>query len=170
MENWRTLPHSVYEVSATGRVRKVGGSEYTPVFVKGYACVNLRFINKRYQFKVHTLVCIAFNGVRPSGATLIRHLDGDKLNNDPKNLRWGTDVENAQDTILHGRQICGFDHPNVHITKEEARTIRAVYLAHMLGRHKKAKNGFVLGILKKHSHLGYKCVYKACRGAYDDFV
>jgi hypothetical protein len=41
-------------------------------------------------------------GPRPSDKHLGRHLDGNYLNNSPKNLRWGTYKDNAQDSIKHG--------------------------------------------------------------------
>lgn len=132
----------------------------------GYLHVGLRLAGRKITFKVHYLVCVAFNGVRPSGAECVRHLNGDRHDNRPANLRWGTLRENSQDTILHGKQICGFDHPNVHITKAQARAIREQYLAHMIGRQK-AANGFILGLCSQYPELGYRCVYKAAKGVYD---
>ena len=44
-------------------------------------------------YKVHRLVCEAFNGTPPEGAVCM-HLDEDSRNNRPGNLRWGTQKEN----------------------------------------------------------------------------
>lgn len=59
---------------------------------------------KRKRVSVHTLVCLAFHGSRPSNAC-IRHLDGDSSNNRPTNLCWGTMKENAADRTAHGRHL-----------------------------------------------------------------
>jgi len=45
----------------------------------------------------------AFHGEKPDGYEA-RHLDGDKLNNHPSNLAWGTHSENECDKMKHGTQ------------------------------------------------------------------
>lgn len=170
-EVWRSIPYSTYEASSRGRIRncKNGKIQAPHLGHDGYLFVGIRFLDKKYSKKVHKLVCLAFNGLKPIGAECVRHLDGNKLNNVPENLRWGTNKENAADTILHGKQISGFEHPHVHITRQEAVGIRAAYLHHMQGR-KKAENGFILALDRKYPHLGYKCVYKAASGKYDRLI
>lgn len=167
-EVWQPIPYSVYEASSHGRIRncKTGKIQEPQTGSDGYLFVGIRFLDQKHSKKVHQLVCLAFHGVKPHGAQCVRHLDGNRLNNMPDNLRWGTNKENAADTILHGRQVSGFDHPNMRITKQEAIEIRAAYLAHMAGR-KKAENGFILTLERQYPHLGYKCVYKAASGEYD---
>lgn len=170
-EVWRKIPYSTYEASSLGRIRNcVTGKIQKPQLGEdGYLFVGIRFLDRKHSKKVHQLVCLAFNGTKPTGAECVRHLDGDRFNNKPDNLRWGTNKENAADTILHGRQVSGFDHPNMHISKSEALDIRTAYLHHMQGR-KKAANGFIIGLASKYPHLGYKCVYKAASGEYDRFM
>ena len=164
---WKSIQNTTYEVSDTGQVRR-GDRTYAPQLGDdGYLFIGLNLAGRRIFFKIHYLVCTTFNGVKPIGADCVRHLDGDKQANWPGNLRWGTNKENAADTILHGRQVCGFDHPNVHVTKEQARAIRVQYQAHMRGRQK-AANGFILGLVGEYPDLGYRCVYKAARGEYDE--
>jgi len=165
-EIWKIIQNTTYQVSSQGRVRKSDGTILQPGISKGYEHVGLILAGKKYNFKIHYLVCLTFNGVKPVEANCVRHLNGNKRDNYSCNLRWGTNKENAQDTIVHGRQICGFDHPNVHITKQEARIIRNHYFQHMKNR-KKAKNGFIKELVKQFPHLSYKCVYKAAQGAYD---
>tara|TARA_B100000408_G_scaffold100189_1_gene77469 strand:- start:592 stop:819 length:228 start_codon:yes stop_codon:yes gene_type:complete len=58
--------------------------------------------NKQYARKIHRLVCAAFNGPAPAGATLVRHLDGVVTNNVPSNLAWGTTSDNLLDAVRHG--------------------------------------------------------------------
>ena len=50
---------------------------------------------------VHVLVGLAFLGERPRGF-VVRHLDGNKLNNLPANLAYGTSKQNMADARLHG--------------------------------------------------------------------
>jgi len=46
------------------------------------------------NMKVHRLVCEAFHGPPPFDRAVVIHLDENALNNDPSNLRWGTQKEN----------------------------------------------------------------------------
>lgn len=168
MEIWKQIQNTTYDVSNQGRVRRADGRILKPGIGRGgYLHVGLRLAGKKHTLKVHYLVCVTFHP-RPTGAECIRHLDGNNTNNARGNLRWGTNKENAQDTILHGRQVCGFDHPTVHIKKPEARGIRARYLAHIRPGMKSAKNGFLNSLVTQYPHLGYKCVFKAAHGAYDE--
>ena len=55
---------------------------------------------------VHRLVATAFLGPCPTEDHLVRHLDGDQLNNRPSNLAWGTELTNFHDAVGHGtRQL-----------------------------------------------------------------
>lgn len=170
-EVWRPIPYSTYEASSAGRIRncKNGKIQSPKEGVDGYLFVGVRFLDKKHSEKVHKLVCLAFHGLKPTGAECIRHLDSDLMNNRPGNLRWGTNKENAADTILHGRQVSGFEHPNMKITEERALRIRLTYLKHMVGR-KKAANGFILNICDENPDLTYKCVFKAATGCYDHLM
>ena len=51
------------------------------------------YVLKGKTYKVHRLICEAFNGPAPEGAVCM-HLDEDASNNNPENLRWGTQKEN----------------------------------------------------------------------------
>jgi hypothetical protein len=68
----------------------------------GYLRVRLTIATgKRVKKFIHALVCEAFHGPRPAGFE-VRHLDGNRKNNKPSNLAWGTRSENAKDRVLHG--------------------------------------------------------------------
>ena len=56
---------------------------------------------KHQMVKVHKLVLLAWVGPRPA-AHEARHIDGDRFNNRPCNLVWGTKLENTRDKYLHG--------------------------------------------------------------------
>ena len=74
----------------------------------GYLIVHLCFEGRKKErlVKVHRLVGLAFHG-KPQPSQITRHLDGNKLNNLPSNLRWGTHKENEQDKTRHGRKQVG---------------------------------------------------------------
>ena len=104
-EEWRVSPTlAAYEVSSLGRIRKIphlrpmprggvrtyGGKPWCGVD-SGEGRMILQYKGKTY--KVHQLVCEAFNGPRPKGMVCM-HLDEDYKNNKPENLSWGTQKEN----------------------------------------------------------------------------
>lgn len=51
------------------------------------------YVLKGKTYKVHRLICEAFNGP-PEDGMVCMHLDEDASNNRPENLRWGTQKEN----------------------------------------------------------------------------
>ena len=92
---------------------------------KGYPFVATIIDGKRKTKPVHRLVCSAFHGEPPNEKSVVRHLDGDKTNNDPCNLAWGTYAQNEADKRRHGRTACGERHGQVKLTDEAVRIIRA---------------------------------------------
>lgn len=73
----------------------------------GYQAVGLTFEGESQPTThlVHRLVCAAIHGPPPSpDHTDVRHLDGDKGNNQASNLAWGTRSENMLDVVRHREQ------------------------------------------------------------------
>lgn len=119
VERW--LPvidyEGLYEVSDAGQVRSVdrvninsrGVSRHlkgvtlraTPT-PGGYPAVSLSRGNVIRTHPLHRLVLNAFIGPRPDGL-VVRHLNGDPTDNRLENLTYGTQAENCQDAIRHGR-------------------------------------------------------------------
>lgn len=120
-EKWVPIPgyEGSYEVSDLGRVRSLDriitfqwsrvksgvgqrlarGRILKKVYRKGYPFVDLGSRN----FKaVHQLVMLAFVGPCPDGMQ-VRHDDGDRDNCRLENLLYGTQSDNEQDKIRHGR-------------------------------------------------------------------
>lgn len=81
---WAEMPH--------GGKRAYGGEPKFGVWSKADG----RFITvwKGKTFKVHQLVCEAFNGKKPFDGAVVMHLDENAANNRPDNLAWGTQSEN----------------------------------------------------------------------------
>lgn len=134
-EMWAPVPgyEGLYEVSSLGRVRsldrvveirglnllrplrgRVLKPKYTPC---GYLQVALSAENKQRYAYIHTLVCEAFIGPRPSKGHQVDHINADRTDNRLSNLRWVTVKENHANPITRGRFLSS--HATV---SEEART------------------------------------------------
>lgn len=79
--------------------------------------------NGELRQRRHVLVCEAYHGPRPPGCE-VRHLDGDKSNDTPGNLEWGTRLENCADTVAHGRTTRGVKNAQALLTEAQAREIK----------------------------------------------
>ena len=111
-EKWKDIPgYDGYQVSSSGKVRsRVNnrhglGTKYHELrqvlSKKGYQTVVLRRGNRRL---VHRLVASAFIP-NPKNLPIVRHMDDNPLNNHFKNLKWGTQTDNMQDCVRHGRLV-----------------------------------------------------------------
>ena len=108
-ETWKpVIGWPEYEVSSLGRVRSL--KRKNPKILTntltnwGYHRVGLCIGKASYTRKVHILVAEAFIGPRPNGLWCL-HRDGNKLNNIPSNLYWGTHQDNVNDAMHHGTHI-----------------------------------------------------------------
>ncbi|MCA1806663.1 MAG: FAD-dependent thymidylate synthase, partial [Actinobacteria bacterium] len=113
-EEWRSVPkfEGRYEVSSEGRVRslintrnKVRPEPYLKVQSvanNGYPSVSLSGDQKSTLRTVHSLVAEAFIGPRGDGIQ-VRHLNGNPLDSRLSNLCYGTQKDNSEDAIEHGR-------------------------------------------------------------------
>lgn len=128
-EIWKVIPEfNDYEVSNLGnirsldRVKKINSSNQFNQFqfeIKlkginlkkqidkdGYYYVKLRKNSQQHKFFIHQLVMITFVG-KPDTDQQVRHLDGNNINNNLNNLKYGTAKENANDRELHGHTLRG---------------------------------------------------------------
>lgn len=126
-ETWKTLPSDTrYAVSDRGRVRGVFGrivagglggalgNQYRYVWIGG----------KRKR-KVASVVAECFIGPRPTGM-VIRHVDGERLNDASENLAYGTHKENSADMHTHGTILTGIRNPRAKLTDEQVSEIRSI--------------------------------------------
>lgn len=112
MEEWRDIDgFPGYQVSNTGKVRSFINNRY------GIGCESheLKPVNNRHGYPT---VCLGRGNRRlvsrlvasayipnPNNLPLIRHMDDNPQNNSVDNLKWGTQVDNMQDCVKHGRLI-----------------------------------------------------------------
>lgn len=96
---WRPIDgHPRHLISSSGEVRRQDGTVLVGhIDADGYRRVRI----DGKQHRVHRLVCTAFHGPAPEGHEAC-HNDGDRLNNNASNLRWGTRAENVADAQRHG--------------------------------------------------------------------
>ena len=73
---------------------------------------------------IHVIVARVFLPPPSPGQDRVRHLDGDPANNCVVNLAWGTQKENADDMIRHGRSLRGLKNPNAKLNPKRIQIAR----------------------------------------------
>lgn len=112
MEDWKDIDgFPGYQVSKNGEVRSFVNNRHgisdkshvlKPAFTRrGYSSVCLGRGNRR---QVHRLVASAYIP-NPEHLPLVRHMDDNPRNNRVENLAWGTQANNMQDCVKHGRLV-----------------------------------------------------------------
>lgn len=141
-EIWKDIPgyEGYYEVSNLGRVKSVERiiiNKQRPKKCKAqimksfivhvYLSVGLRKGEKRMKL-VHRLVAQAFIP-NPENKATVNHINGDKFDNNVKNLEWATQKENS-----HHAWKTGLMHPAIgaknaitKISDDNVRKIRTLY-------------------------------------------
>ena len=94
---------------------------------KGRAVVSICSGDKRRQLQVHTLVLMAFVGPKPAGMQCRHYPDPNPLNCSVGNLQWGTQKQNAEDSIIQGIQIRGEKCHKSKLTADQVIEIRKLY-------------------------------------------
>lgn len=194
---WKGIPSAPgYEASTTGEIRSTGftqanpltgGSSFRPgrvlkgsVASTGYRMYYLGTASGSKRKSGHRLVCEAFHGPAPEGKPLVRHLDGDPLNNRPENLRWGTHSENERDKNRHGRNTqrnkthCPqghvYDKDNTHVGPGGWRLCRACSRERNAER---ARRGLPDGDPRHgtaYGYLSFRCRCEPCKEAYREYT
>ena len=100
-EEWRPIAEfEGYEISNLGNVKRNGKLLKLSPWNK-YLTIRLRTAEKNKTAYVHRLVAMTFIP-NPENKPMINHIDGNKLNNDVKNLEWCTRQENERHAWNHG--------------------------------------------------------------------
>ena len=110
-----------YEVSNAGRVRSIdrivirkNGSPmpYQSQIISpfrsppmNYLTVALKRGGQKRNRRIHVLVAEAFLGPKPTAKAEVCHANGNKDDNRPENLYWGTHSQNIQDAVRHGTHV-----------------------------------------------------------------
>lgn len=89
----------------------------------------IRFLHNRHRscLKVHRLICSAFHGLCPVNM-MSRHLDGNRSNNLPDNLCWGTAQDNSDDKWRHGTMCTKEKSGRARFTQLDVDLMRSRYV------------------------------------------
>lgn len=149
---WRDVRgfEGLYQVSNRGEVRSVthstrnnvkGGTRQTVgrrlaqyKMPNGYMQVQLSKNEMRFKKYVHRLVALAFLG-DPCAPLEVNHIDGDKQNNNAKNLEWVSHKENVEHAVE--KRLTRKAAPVICVeTGIEYRSLTAAEAATRVERHK----------------------------------
>ena len=107
--------HPDYYISQTGDIFSAKRHKILKPWLNSNGRYTIRLGRGKNLF-IHRLVALTFLG-EPNGL-VVRHLDGNPLNNSITNLAYGTQADNEQDSIKHGTH-----YRNTKITPDIARRI-----------------------------------------------
>lgn len=97
----RPCPHILLYASGRGEIYAIGGVKLNHrVRPDGYVVVS----SGGKDHFVHRLVASAFHGPAPSPLHHVDHIDRDRSNNRPANLRWVTPAENLARRVFKKRE------------------------------------------------------------------
>jgi hypothetical protein len=99
-EIWKSLTGEFdgIEVSSKGRIRTATGTKgHKKTATYGYATISgyMSIFVKGHRLQVHTLICLAFHGPKPTPDHTVDHMDRDTTNNCIENLRWADKIEQS---------------------------------------------------------------------------
>lgn len=116
-----------YVAGVDGFVYRKRGRELTRLSgvenSSGYLTVWLYADGVRKTSMVHHVICRSFHGEPEIDDPQVRHMDGDRLNNAPENLQWGTRSDNMQDAIKDGSFAKGSRHGGSKLDERAVREI-----------------------------------------------
>jgi len=113
---------SIFRRCKNGRTYKL-----TPrIGKRGYKYLLLRTQDRRIGMYVHRILAMAFLQ-NPENLPIVRHKDGNKLNNNLTNLAWSTQKENMSDRKLHGTDNSGERCGNSKLTWKIVRAIKELF-------------------------------------------
>lgn len=123
MEEWRQVPGLPIEASSLGRIRNplTGRVLSATLNVHGYRSVTQRSGDRRRSFRCARLVCAAFHGPPPTPAHHADHINRDRADDRPENLRW---LEPAENRRLR-QHPQGERHWNSKLSAEDVARIRS---------------------------------------------
>lgn len=149
-----------YVVNPHGRVRNLRTNRIlNGSILHSYRYINLRQDGMNKNRAVHRLVAEAFIP-NPENKPYVDHIDGERLNNDISNLRWATELENAQNKHLEKTpESPKFD--EIVFTQEELDNEiwkeykDTGYLVSNLGRVRGIKNKILSGTRLMSGYISY---------------
>ncbi|CAH6420933.1 HNH endonuclease [uncultured virus] len=163
IDNWTSLSSlgfSRYEVHHTGIVRRVSNRRILEKKINKdkYIKLRLKADNDIYKnVKIDGLICRIFIGPSPTENHEVIHINGDTLDSNANNLRWGTYTEKIQIDKKEFRSVDYLN--NITLLGEEWRDAGQYgytdYFASSLGRIYSMRSGKILaGYLNSSGYMG----------------
>jgi len=134
MEIWKTIERyeGRYEISNFGRIKSLskmnrkGNAFITPsLSINGYYRASLMNCNQSKTFMLHRIVAEHFVDGKTNDNKYVNHKDGNKLNNNARNLEWCTMSYNTQHAYQNN-----LSKKKGKLTISEVRTIRKSKLSY----------------------------------------
>ena len=106
----------------------IGDPKRLSEFTRGESRYKLVQIAGKVKIYVHRLVAAAFLGPPyfDGQMHIVRHLDGNPINNSLDNIAYGTNKDNADDARKHGKIYMGESNHNSTLTEDQVREIRQI--------------------------------------------
>jgi hypothetical protein len=139
-------------ITEDGNVWRNGKQKKVFVAKNGYLSFAMSVKNKTQIKTIHRVLMETFVGPCPNGMETL-HIDGNRLNNDLKNLRWGTRKENVQDAMRHGTLLIGTKNNQSKFTKENLNELKNMY-----------ESGVKKGIMALHFDVSDTTIYRIFSG------
>lgn len=122
----KSLDHNVFHSNGRHRIQK-GRILKTHISKKGYVMVCLSKKGKRLHTGVHRVVATAFvpnKNLKPQ----VNHIDGNKKNNNYKNLEWCTNSENQIHAVKNNliKHNLGENHHMAKLSNNEVLKVRTL--------------------------------------------
>ena len=108
-------------------------SEYDDVWTFGKKDRKSGYMFLASSVRVHQVVCAAFHGAAPLPDMVVDHIDTNRCNNRPENLRWVTRLENALDNEITRRRIIRL-YGSVEAFLDNPQKVDSIYLPARLAR------------------------------------
>ena len=113
-----------YEVSNTGNIRNTQTNKLLKQSIRAqYYGVSLCNNNKKKTYNIHTLVVATMFIDNPNNSKVVNHIDGNKFNNNIKNLEWCSYKENTSHALdnklikLHRKKVKQLSYDGTQIIK-----------------------------------------------------
>jgi hypothetical protein len=114
------IKRGLFKVDTHGKLT----SKYAPsINGYGYQVIRPRMNGKVKELRVHRLVWIALNGIPKGRKSMIDHINRNKSDNDPSNLR----LVDFRGNAANRRRYTGSNNPAAKLTPYKVRQIRLEY-------------------------------------------